>query len=130
MYCTFFTIDHLYRMQWTRPLLNIGTSVWYLTAPGADPGILKNGVRGPEAVEFLGSWDCFDATLHIPYIFIVRVENKIHIVNISCWLWLKYMRVKQSKFTKSKPFFQTGRGERWTGPGSTFEHNVQVRKVV
>ena len=57
----------------------------YLTAPGADPGISKKkpGVRGPEAVEFLGSWDCFDATLHIPYIFIVRVENKIHIVNIA-----------------------------------------------
>ena len=39
----------------------------YLTAPGADPGISKKkpGVRGPEAVEFLGSWDCFDATLFV-----------------------------------------------------------------
>ena len=29
----------------------------------------KTGVRGPEAVEFLGSLDCFDATLHALYFY-------------------------------------------------------------
>ena len=30
--------------------------------------------------------DCFDAPSQIPNAFVVRVENKIHIVNIACWL--------------------------------------------
>ena len=27
---------------------------------------------------------CFDGPSHIPYAFVVRVENKIHFVNIAC----------------------------------------------
>ena len=53
----------------------------YKTVP--DPGISKPG-HGPGAVEFLGSGDCFDAPSHIPNVFVVRVVNKIHIVNIAC----------------------------------------------
>ena len=52
-----------------------------------------NQGHGPGAVEFLGSGDCFDAPSHIPNVFVVRVVNKIHIVNIACWLQSKYMRV-------------------------------------
>ena len=35
------------------------------------------GGRGPGAVEV-----CFDAPSHIPYVFVARVVNKIHNVNI------------------------------------------------
>ena len=40
----------------------------------ADPGIVERG-RGHGAVELLGSRDCFDAPLYIPYVFLVKVEN-------------------------------------------------------
>ena len=40
-----------------------------------DPGISKPGGGGPGAVESLGSGDCFDTHQHIPYIFLVGVEN-------------------------------------------------------
>ena len=49
----------------------------------ADPGIFKTwGGLGPSAVEFLRSGDCFGAPSHILYVFVVSVENEIHIVNI------------------------------------------------
>ena len=48
----------------------------------------------------LRSWICFDAPSHIPF-FVARVVNKIHNVNIVYWLKSKYMRVIQSKFTKT-----------------------------
>ena len=35
------------------------------------------------AVEFFVSWDCFDAHLHLPYVF-VKVVNKIIIAKITC----------------------------------------------
>ena len=41
------------------------------------------GGRGPGAVEFLRSGDCFDAPSHIPYALLVKVENKINIENIA-----------------------------------------------
>ena len=44
----------------------------------------KNQGRGPGAVEFLGPGDWFDAPSHISNVFVVRVANKIHIVNIAC----------------------------------------------
>ena len=40
--------------------------------------------RGPE--------DCLEAYWHIPYVFVVRVKDKMHIVIMVCWLLLKYMR--------------------------------------
>ena len=45
----------------------------------------NEGGGGSGAVELLGSGDCFDVPSHIPIpcAFIVRVENKIHIVNIA-----------------------------------------------
>ena len=46
----------------------------------------QNQGRGSGTVEFLVSWDCFDALSHIPNVFVVRVVNKIHIVNI-CMLY-------------------------------------------
>ena len=50
----------------------------------------KGGVCNPGGVEFLGSGHCFDAPSYILYLFVVNVENKIHMVNITCWLQLKY----------------------------------------
>ena len=44
----------------------------------------KNRGRGPGAAQFLRSEDCFNALSHIPFAFVMRVENKIHIVNIAC----------------------------------------------
>ena len=38
----------------------------------------QNQGRGSSEVEFLGSGDCFDAPSHIPYVFIVGMENEIH----------------------------------------------------
>ena len=35
----------------------------------------------PALEKSLGSGDCFDAHQHIPYIFLVGVEDKIHIVD-------------------------------------------------
>ena len=32
----------------------------------------------------LKSWVCFEAPLHMPYVFVVRVVNKLHVVNIVC----------------------------------------------
>ena len=42
---------------------------------GADPDFLEPG--------FLRSEDCLYAPSYIPYAFVVKVENKIHIVNIA-----------------------------------------------
>ena len=50
----------------------------------------KTGGRGPGAVESYGSGDCFDAPSHITYWFLVRIVNKIHIVNIVCRLQSEY----------------------------------------
>ena len=46
---------------------------------------------------------CFDAHSHIPYVFVARVVNKKHNVNIVYRLISKYMPVIQSKFTKTNP---------------------------
>ena len=61
--------------------------------------------------------------LNTPYAFIIRVKNKIHIVHIACLLQLKYMRVRQSKFTKTntKICSNEGGGVQCAGPGSAFE---------
>ena len=54
---------------------------------------------------------CFDAPSNIPYVFVARVVNKIHNINIVNWVKSKYMRVIQSKFTTPNPnFFQNGGG--------------------
>ena len=42
--------------------------------------------------------------------FVVRVENKLHIVHFACLLQLKYIPVMQSKFTKSTPKIFSNRG--------------------
>ena len=70
--------------------------------PMADPWILEPGAR----YRILGVRGLFDAPL-------VRVENKIHIVNIACWLQLLsiYLRVLQTTFTETiLPKESIGRG--------------------
>ena len=62
----------------------------------------KTGGRGPSAEEFLGSENCWCSFTHTQCI-LVRVENKVNIVNIVWWLQLKHMHVIQSKFTNTNP---------------------------
>ena len=52
---------------------------------------------------FLGSEICFDAPFTHTLCFVVKVENKVHIINIVWWILLKYMLVIQSKFKNTKP---------------------------
>ena len=50
----------------------------------ADPGISKPGGAIPARYNILRSGVYFDAPSHLPYVFVVRVVNKIDIVNIVC----------------------------------------------
>ena len=56
----------------------------------------KTGGPGSEAVEFVGSWDCFDAPSNT--VFVVRVENKIQIRDIVCGLQLKKCMLYSKNF--------------------------------
>ena len=79
----------------------------------ADPGISKRGGARSRRGTIFRSGVCFDAPSNIPYVFVARVVNKIHNINIVNWLKSKYMRVIQSKFTTTNPnFFQNGGGAR------------------
>ena len=50
-----------------------------------DPGISKPGGRGPGAVEFLGlGFVLMPLHIYPIYVFVVRIMNNIHIVNIVC----------------------------------------------
>ena len=66
----------------------------------ADPGISESGTYSG-AVEFLSSGDCCDAPahVHIPYVFVMRVENIKYI------LYTLYVDVlcSQKIFTKTPP---------------------------
>ena len=68
---------------------------------------------GPDAVEL--SWDCFDAPSQTSHALVVRVENKIHIVEIECGLQLKYMHFMHSKYTQIK---RKLKGEGGGAPGA------------
>ena len=68
--------------QWSHTTGEIKTHMQFTVV---DPGISEPGGH-PGVAEFFGSWDCFDAPSHIPYAFVVRVENKIDIINIACLL--------------------------------------------
>ena len=92
----------------------------------ADPGISEWGPN-PSMVEFWGSGDCLDAPSHILYVFVVRVENKIHIKHIACRLITTieihacYAFNSCSKFRKTNPItFSNGACPRCAGPGSAF----------
>ena len=79
-----------------------------------DPGISEPGGPGPRVVhvEFLRSWDCFDAPSQIPYVFVVRVENKIHncthCMLTTVEIYACYGFNSRTKFTKTnQKHFQT-----------------------
>ena len=61
-------------------------------------------------------------------------QNKIHIVNMACWLKLKFINVMQSKFTKINPKLFSNRGARarCAGPGSAFVNTqfVSISKTI
>ena len=52
----------------------------------------------PDTVEYLGSWDCFDAPSGKPKVFVVRADFT-HCK--ACWLYMRYMRVMHSKICKT-----------------------------
>ena len=78
----------LYRLWATCPMPGTSwTGTDYCPDSGGPCGRSRNFKtwgRSPGAVEFLGSGDYFDAPSHTFYVFVVRVENEIHIVNIVC----------------------------------------------
>ena len=87
----------------------------------ADPGISKPGARSRRG-RFLRSGVCFDALSRIPYVFVVRVVNKIQIVNIVNWQKSKYKLVSPLQFTNTNPktFSKQGVRARPAGSGSAF----------
>ena len=52
---------------------------------------------------FFRSDDCFDVPSHIPYAFVVSVENKIHIVNIAYVDYNKVYEYYEVKIFKNTP---------------------------
>ena len=94
--CRILTRPHI-RNRWRLP--NIAGNVQGSTTV-TDPGI--STVR-LSAVEFLGVWELFWCSFTYIQCFVVRSENKMHIVNNAYCLQLKYMLVMQSDFTKTKP---------------------------
>ena len=58
---------------------------WRTLIMVANPGITKPVSRS-QFGRIIGSADCFYILSHIPYVFIVREENEIHIVNKHCML--------------------------------------------
>lgn len=58
---------------------------WRTLIMVANPGITKPVSRS-QFGRNIGSADCFYILSHIPYVFIVREENEIHIVNKHCML--------------------------------------------
>ena len=63
----------------------------------------QNQGCGPGALEFLGSGYCFDTPSHILYLFVVRVENREHIVNIAFLPQLKNVCVMHYFFKRRGP---------------------------
>ena len=83
------------------------------TTAGADPGISKRGRGGAQSWRgrILSTKVCFDAPSHIPYVFVRRVVNNIHIVNTACWPKSKYLRIYNENLQKQVPcFFSNGEG--------------------
>ena len=60
------------------------------TSPSGGSRNFKTGGRGLGAVEFLGSEFCLMPPFTHILCFIVRVENKVHIVNIVWWICVLY----------------------------------------
>ena len=73
----------------------------------------------------LGVWECFDALSHIFYVFVVRVEDKIDIVNTACWLQWKYLRDVVKIYKNNR-----GVRARCAGPGSAFENPLWYTTIV
>ena len=101
------------------PIVSHGSNWWRSVA---DPGISKREGARSRRGRIFRSGVSFDAPSHIPYVFVARVVNKIHNVNIVYWQKSKYMRVIQSKFTKTNllVFSKRGARARPAGPGSAF----------
>ena len=70
----------------------------------------QNGGSRSRRGRILRSKVCFDASLHIPYVFVRRVVNNIHILNTACWLKSKYLRIYNENLPKKVPFFFFKRG--------------------
>lgn len=97
-----------------------GFVLWELEGSVADPEKLEQGGGGFQHGIIPGSGDCSDAPSHLPYVFVLRAEINIHIVNISCWI--QYLCVMQSKYTKPTPpkFSNGGAHALCAGPESAY----------
>ena len=82
--------------------------MWYnaLILNGGGPPKFQNRGRRPiPSGRILRTKICFDAPLHIPYVFVRGVVNYIHIVNTACWLKSKYLHIYNEHLQKQVPFF-------------------------
>ena len=112
------------------------TRLWNNKPQGMDPGISKSGALSRRGRTFWvwGLFCCPFTYSHIPYLFVVREEKNIYIVNIACWLRLIYMRIIQSKFSKRNGeipnfFFKQLGGGRVLGPESGFVGTRIIRNA-
>ena len=86
----------LYLRYYRGDLINLHRADRAQSLSVADPEISKPGARCRRGRTLL-IWECFDALSHIFYVFVVREDGKIDIVNTACWLQWKYMSVMPSK---------------------------------
>ena len=80
----------------------------------ADPGISEPGARS-QRVKFLRS-EIFYTPSQIRYVFLVKVDNNMQILNIACWQQLSYYVYYAVKIYKNKP------------PNTQMEKGVCVRR--
>ena len=59
---------------------------------------------------FLYQLHSYDAPSNIPYVFVRRVVNNIHIVNTACWLKSKYLRIYNENLQKQVQYFFSNGG--------------------
>ena len=79
-----------------------------------DPWISKQGGGARSRCgRILSTKICFYAPSHIPYVFVRRVVNNIHIINTACWLKSMYLRIYNENLQKRVPFFF-----KWGGGGA------------
>lgn len=116
--CQKTNIHHMLSVYWAWALKNYFGCRQIFLYPWADGGLcppaslqrLCPGTTGVILRSLQNSPAVRTCSLHIPYVFVVRVENRIYIVHIPCWPRLKYIHVCMlSKLTKNNKNFQTER---------------------
>ena len=80
---------------------------------------------------FLYQLHSYDAPSNIPYVFVRRVVNNIHMYT-ACWLKSKYLRIYNENLQKQVPFFsKRGAHAQRAGPGSALDcHRILFAKYL